>query len=104
MNKLLSLTFLIGVLGISNADAMPVAAHGPTQANLTIQVASGCGLGVRRGPFNGCEPLYAYGGYYGYRRAYLRGNYRGYRRGYYRGYQDAYYPYVYPYVRYYGGW
>ena len=56
----------------ADTEAMPLA---PVVApELNISVASGCGLGVHRGPFDGCEPVY--GGYY---------------PGYYRGYRDSYY-------------
>jgi len=43
------------------------------QAGLTIPVTRGCGLGVHRGPFDGCYPIY-YSGYdRGYRNAYYAG-------------------------------
>lgn len=81
MNKLLSLVVVFIVSCVASAQAMPVVPLGPQQAGLTTQVSSGCGLGVHRGPFNGCAPVYVYGGYDG---------------GYYRGYRDAQYdgPYV----------
>jgi|PersoiStandDraft_1058852.scaffolds.fasta_scaffold05482_4 hypothetical protein len=53
------------------------------QAGLTIPVSSGCGIGVHRGPDNGCNAIY--GGYY------YRDHYRAYYRGYYDGYHDGYY-------------
>jgi hypothetical protein len=91
MNRLLSLIFVLSVFGGSTAYAMPVAPLGPTQATLTIKVGSGCGLGVRRGPFNGCDPVYDGNG--------NEGDYRAYRRGYYRSYrQDGYRAANYPYV------
>ena len=87
MKTLLSLVFVLGIFCTATAHAMPAATFGPAQPGLTTQVSSGCGIGVRRGPFNGCAPVYVYGGYYG-------GYHHGYSRGYYRGYHDAYYPYV----------
>ncbi len=40
----------------AQTQAMPV---GPTTAPaLIISVASGCGLGVHRGPYDGCETVY----------------------------------------------
>lgn len=83
MRKLLPLIFALGLLGGSAAYAMPVAPLGPTtQGSLTIQVGYGCGLGVYRGLFYGCTPVYVYGGNYG-------NSYRGYRNARYHG----------PYVR-----
>ena len=95
MKKRLTLVFVVGIFCTVNAHAMPVAAISPTQTGLTFTVSSGCGIGVHRGPFDGCDPVYVYDGYYGaYSRGYRLGYYRGYRRGYYRGYYDAYYRYV----------
>ena len=90
MNKLLSLVFIvcISIVGVA-------AAH-----------AGGCGIGVHRGPYNGCSPVYGgyyngyydryYNGYYdryynGYYDRYYDGYYGGYYEGYYEGYHDAYY-------------
>ena len=84
MKTLLSLVFVLGIFCTAPANAMPAATFGPAQPGLITQVSSGCGIGVHRGPFDGCAPVYVYGGYYS-------GYYRGYRRGYYRGYRDAYY-------------
>jgi hypothetical protein len=84
MKTLLSLVFVLGIYCTATAHAMPASAFGRAQPGLATQVSSGCGIGVRRGPFNGCAPVYVYGGYYG-------GHHHGYRRGYYRGYRDAYY-------------
>jgi hypothetical protein len=39
----------------------------PAQVSLIVPVASGCGLGVRRGPFEQCDPIY----YAGYGSSYL---------------------------------
>jgi hypothetical protein len=83
----------ISFAGVHTAAAAPIAPISP-QFALTVPVGDGCGLGVRRGPFFDCAPVYVYGGYYhGYRRPYVRSSYRGYRRGYSRGYRDAYYGY-----------
>ena len=77
MNKLLSFVFGVSIVGIAAAQAMPFhSAH----ARFIIPVASGCGIGVHRGPYDGCEPIY--GGYY-------RSNYRSYYRGYNDGYYDG---------------
>jgi hypothetical protein len=55
--------------------AMPVA--GPIAAPaLGIRVASGCGLGVHRGPFDGCETVYD-GNYAGSGRRYFNHYYVG---------------------------
>jgi hypothetical protein len=86
MHRLFSVVFAVGIAAISAAQAMPAARLVPPPPGLTVPVASGCGLGVRRGPYDGCTPIYhAHGAYY-----------RGYRRGYVRGYRDGYYdgPYV----------
>ncbi len=90
MSKLVSLVFVLVISCAVSAHAMPVAALAPVQTELTIPVVSGCGLGVRRGAFNGCDAVYVYVGYGGYRPDY----YQGCRRGYYRGYRHANYPYV----------
>ena len=45
----------------------------PPQTSLIVPVGSGCGLGVRRGPFEACDPIY-YAGYgSGYRTNYYTG-------------------------------
>jgi hypothetical protein len=50
------------VMSAAATQAMPVApAAVPAAAPvpvLSIPVASGCGLGVHRGPFDGCETVY----------------------------------------------
>ncbi|MFZ1951709.1 MAG: hypothetical protein WB390_01825 [Pseudolabrys sp.] len=61
------------VFVISAAEAMPL--YQPS-ANVIVPVASGCGLGVHRGPYDGCYPIYGY--YAGYD--------RGYRNNYYTGF------------------
>ena len=95
MNMRLTLVFVLGIHCAPNANAMPIVAISPAQTRLTIPVSSGCGIGVHRGPFDGCDPVYVYDGYYwAYSRGYRLGYYRGYRRGYYRGYYDADYRYV----------
>jgi hypothetical protein len=67
---------LVSLCMIVEAQAMPVAPNGlAPAAALSIPVASGCGLGVRRGPYDGCYPVY--GHYAGY--------FRGYRNAYYTG-------------------
>ena len=63
---------LIGLSG-SAADAMPVERLGAAVA--LTPVSSGCGLGVRRGPYDGCYPVYGY----------IAGYYRGHRNPYYAG-------------------
>jgi hypothetical protein len=79
MSKLLSYVFGISIVGVVAVQAMLFQ---PAKAGFIIPVASGCGIGVHRGPYDGCEPIY--GGYY-------RSNYRSYDRSYYRGYYDGYY-------------
>ena len=94
MNKLLSLVVVAGmsIAAIEAAQAIPVVRLEPPQAGLTIPVGSGCGLGVHRGPDDGCIPIYGvYRGHYGF-------YYRGYRRAYDHGYRDGYDDG--PYVRY----
>lgn len=80
MKTLYSLVFVLSFFCTATTHAMPAAAFDPAQPGLATQVSSGCGIGVHHGPFNGCAPVYVYGGYY-----------HGYRRGHYRGYRDAYY-------------
>ena len=62
------------IFNIAAAGATPLQL--PPQATLIIPVASGCGLGVHRGPYDGCYPIYGY--YVGYD--------RGYRSNYYTGF------------------
>ena len=73
MFKSLFFVFAFGVAANTSAQAMPFQ---QLQNDLIVPVSSGCGLGVHRGPYDGCYP--AYGGYYG-------GPYRGYRNAYYVG-------------------
>ncbi len=72
------LTFGAGVM------AEPAMYFRPKQAELIIPVGSGCGIGVHRGPFDGCNVVY--GGYYS---AYARGYYHGYRDGFRDGYYEG---------------
>jgi hypothetical protein len=72
--------FLLATLAVS-----AIAAGAPTAS------ASGCGLGVRRGPDFDCAPVYSE---HRHRRAYWRGYGDGYRQGYYDGYTAATQPYV----------
>ncbi|MGB8395537.1 MAG: hypothetical protein WCE27_18225, partial [Pseudolabrys sp.] len=46
----------------------------PAQVSLIVPVASGCGLGVRRGPFEQCDPIH----YAGYGSSYLNNYYTGF--------------------------
>ena len=69
------LSVLLLISGLSAAHAIPP--H-PKQANLLLPVASGCGLGVHRGPLDGCYPLYFTGYYSSNRNNYYTGfNSRG---------------------------
>ena len=70
--KTLSFVFAL-IFAITAAEAMPF--HRP-QTNMITPVASGCGLGVHRGPYDGCYPIYGY--YIGYG--------GGYRNNYYTGF------------------
>jgi hypothetical protein len=77
------LTLLSFGIGVAAAQTMPFRS---TQVGLTIPVSSGCGIGVHRGPYGGCDRVY--GGYY---RGHYRSYYRGYDDGYYDGFYDGYY-------------
>ena len=46
----------------------------PAQVSLIVPVASGCGLGVRRGPLEQCDPIY----YADYGSSYLNNYYTGF--------------------------
>lgn len=72
MYRLLFFLVIFAFGGIGNVDAMPL--HWP-QGTLLIPAASGCGLGVHRGPFNRCYPVDDY----------LPGYWRGFRDDYYAG-------------------
>jgi len=83
MRKLLSFVFGISIIGIVVAQAMPFHSA-PAGSTIQIQVADGCGIGVHRGPYGECNPIYR-----GYDYDYSRGYYRGYHHGYYDGYSDG---------------
>ncbi len=76
MRKLLSTAFSIFLLS-SVAHAVPGYR---VQAGLVVPVSGGCGIGVHRGPFNGCNVAF-----WGYRHAYYRGYANGNRDGYFDG-------------------
>jgi hypothetical protein len=65
-------------LGAAQTQATPVAPIAIPSAS--IPVASGCGLGVHRGPFDGCETVFD-GNYPGARRSPYNGYYMGFARG-----------------------
>jgi hypothetical protein len=73
------LTLLSFSVGVAGAQAIPFRA---ASAELTVLISSGCGIGVRRGPYDGCNVIYG-GGY--------RAQYRAYSHGYRDGYRDGYY-------------
>lgn len=64
---------------MATAHAMPLAAHITVDKDLLTSVGSGCGLGVNRGPFDGCIPYYPlYPIYPAYSGNYLKAySYRG---------------------------
>jgi hypothetical protein len=63
--------FFFGAIhGFSSARAMPVQ---QLAASGVVTVSSGCGLGVRRGPFDRCDPFYYVGYGSSYRNAYYIG-------------------------------
>jgi len=66
MTKIPALGVAIGVsfFCITAAQSMPLAPLQQAQANLTIPVAGGCGLGFHRGPYGGCRRNGYYGGTY----------------------------------------
>ena len=64
--------------GAAFAEAIPLGSN--AAPDLSLPVASGCGLGVHRGPFDGCEPVYG-GAHQGYDRGYRNNFYIGYDRG-----------------------
>jgi len=83
MGKLLSFVVAFSIVCVAATQAMP---FNPAHSRLIISVSSGCGIGVHRGPYGGCDPIY--GGYY---RSYYGGYYRSYYRGYYDGFYDGFY-------------
>jgi hypothetical protein len=62
--------FSVMLQDLSAAAAMPFQR---LQATAVVAVASGCGLGVRRGPFDRCDPIYYVGYGSNYRNAYYIG-------------------------------
>ena len=54
MMPLLAVLVLLFGIGLPTAKAMPLQ---QLQSNLIIPAASGCGLGVHRGPLDGCFPI-----------------------------------------------
>ena len=83
MYKRLFLVIGISIVGIVGAQSMPF--H-QIPAGSAVSLAGGCGIGVHRWPYNGCNPVY-YGSYYG---DYYMGYRHGYRHGYYVGrYQSS---------------
>lgn len=79
MNKLVSFAVAFGISIVSFAGAQAMPFH-LTQTELVIPIASACGFGGNRGPYNDCQSVdsASYAGYYG-------GYYRGYARGFYVG-------------------
>jgi hypothetical protein len=73
------ITLLSFSVGVAGALAMPFRV---ASVELTIPISSGCGIGVHRGPYGGCNVIY--GGDY-------RAHYHAYSHGYYDGYRDGYY-------------
>jgi hypothetical protein len=58
------------LFGLSRANAMPLL---QLKVSAIVPVASGCGLGVRRGPYERCDPIYYAGYSSGYRNNYYIG-------------------------------
>lgn len=54
MKTLVAAAFIVGLAGLSSAQAMPVA-PAPADANVT-KIAQGCGPGFHRGPRGHCRP------------------------------------------------
>ena len=79
--KTLLVAMLSFSIGVAGALAMP---FGAASAELTIPISSGCGIGLHRGPYGGCNVIYG-GGYRAQHHAYSHGYYDGYRDGYYDG-------------------
>lgn len=87
MSKLLALFLIVATIGLpaSATQAMPVGSN-RAQTNLIVPVASGCGIGVHRGPYSGCSRIHR-----GFYMDYYRGYYNGRLEGYREGFHDAYY-------------
>jgi hypothetical protein len=49
---------ILGLAGLSNVQAMPVAALDQSEASMITTVAQGCGVFSHRGPAGHCRPLY----------------------------------------------
>jgi hypothetical protein len=78
MIRFISFTLAVCLaLWVAHAQAMPLATPLPVPS-VSILVSSGCGLGVRRGPFDGCAVIYD--GNYG---PFARGPYNQYYVGFY---------------------
>jgi len=58
------LSIVVFVFAVAAAQAMPL--H-QMRADWVVPAASGCGLGVHRGPYDGCYPIYGYFAGYDYR-------------------------------------
>ena len=72
---------LVACVTLCAAHTQAAPATGPIAGPaLSIRVASGCGLGVRRGPFDGCEIVYD-GNYAGIGRSPYNHYYVGFGRG-----------------------
>ena len=80
MSKFISFVFALSIVCVSAADAMPF--HTAPTASI-ILVGSGCGIGVNRGPYDGCDAIYwgqPRNNFYSY-----RSFEHGYENGYYYG-------------------
>lgn len=89
-----TLTFAMAMAGTTSVQALPLHTPPPApQAGSVVLVGGGCGLGVRRGPYDGCDVVYR-GAYRPHYRSDARRQYRGpsrsYALGYYRGFHDGY--------------
>ncbi|HEX5508835.1 MAG TPA: hypothetical protein VFX37_10065 [Pseudolabrys sp.] len=74
MHKLFAAVFFSAALVSTTTQAGSWHRVSP---GIILPVAGGCGIGVHRGPFNGCNVAYR-----PYRHAYYRGYVHGYRDGY----------------------
>src|SRR5262245_60301611 len=73
MMPLFAVLVLLFSVGLPTARAMPLQ---QLRSSLIIPIASGCGLGVNRGPLDGCYPFQIY--YPGYTSPYRNDYYVGY--------------------------
>jgi hypothetical protein len=86
--KILLVTVLALLGSVAGVTAAPIMPLHPAPAGLIVPVGGGCGIGVHRGPYGGCDVIY--GGHHHARyRAYSRGYHDGYRAGYEDGYYDG---------------